>query len=163
MKRIESQGPTPPVAPQQLLLYVEDEPANWEVTEMRLGKKFRMLWARNDREACRIVIDQGPQLAAVLMDLQLKGSVLDGLDLTRLFRGKRGPHLPDYALDVATLSCPIYFVTAHGSLYSETELDEAGGDAHVPKPVDFVKLSLLLARSNMQRAMNTLKGPQSAR
>jgi CheY-like chemotaxis protein len=155
MKRLESLVRTTE-EPRPLLLYVEDESANWEVTEMRLGRKFQVLWARTDREACRIVTERGAQLVAVLMDLQLQGSLLDGLELTRLFRGKALPNLPDFAAATPTLQCPIYFVTAHGSLYSEADFDAAGGDAHVPKPVDFGSLKVLLARSHMQRAMNSL-------
>lgn len=158
MKRVGEVGSTPE-APQQLVLYVEDEPSNWEVTELRLRKKFKLLWARTDAEACALVRQYGPQLHAVLMDVQLRGSALDGLLLTRLFRGQAVPlpALPGYAEDLPTLTCPIFFVTAYGNLHSPEEMDAAGGDAHVPKPVDFVKLSLLLAQSSMKRAMQSLK------
>lgn len=157
MKRIDDSAPSAQ-GPSQLVLYVEDEPANWEVTELRLRKKFKMIWARTDQEACALVRQYGPQLHAVLMDVQLRGSVLDGLALTRLFRGKPGGPLPEFAQDLAPLECPIFFVTAYGNLHSPEEMDAAGGDAHVPKPVDFLKLTLLLARNSMKRAMDTLKG-----
>lgn len=158
MKRVGAVS-SPPEAPQQLVMYVEDEPANWEVTELRLRNKFKLLWARTDAEACAFVRQYGAQLHAVLMDVQLRGSALDGLMLTRLFRGQALPlpTLPGYAEGVPTLTCPIFFVTAYGNLHSPQEMDAAGGDAHVPKPVDFVKLSLLLAQSNMKRAMESLK------
>lgn len=156
MKRVTDTTPQEQ-APEQLVLYVEDEPANWEVTELRLRKKFKLLWARTDAEACALVRQYGPQLHAVLMDVQLRGSSLDGLMLTRLFRGQPLATRPDFAEGVPTLSCPIFFVTAYGNLHSPEEMDAAGGDAHVPKPVDFVKLTLMLAQSNMKRALQSLK------
>jgi CheY-like chemotaxis protein len=156
MKPVSKSGEAE-AAPEQLVLYVEDEASNWEVTELRLRKKFKLLWARTDAEACALVRQYGAQLHAVLMDVQLRGSVLDGLALTRVFRGLQVPNLPDFAKDLAPLECPIFFVTAYGNLHSEAEMEAAGGDAHVPKPVDFVKLNLLLAQRNMKRALQSLK------
>ena len=138
-----------------------DEPTNWEVTELRLRKKFKLIWAKTDEEACALVRQHGPQLHAVLMDVQLGGSALDGLALTRIFRGKASGPLPEFAQAIAPLKCPIFFVTAYGNLHSPEEMDAAGGDAHVPKPIDFFKLTLLLARNSMQRAMDTLKATSS--
>ena len=43
------------------------------------------------------------------------------------------------------MSAPIIFVTAYGSRYSPDELQAAGGDLVVTKPVDFLKLTLALA------------------
>lgn len=157
MKRIADDLDAGTQAPTQLVLYVEDEPANWEVTELRLRRKFKLLWARTDQEACALVRQYGPQLYAILMDVQLQGSALDGLALTRLFRGKASGPLPEFAQGLAPVTCPIFFVTAYGNLHSPQEMDAAGGDAHVPKPVDFLSLTLLLARNSMKRAMDTLK------
>lgn len=156
MKRID-EAPAPQPEPTELVLYVEDEPSNWEVTELRLRKKFKLLWARTDQEACALVRQYGPKLYAVLMDVQLKGSVLDGLALTRLFRGKDIGPLPEYAQGLPKLECPLFFVTAYGNLHSPDEMREAGGDSHLAKPVDFFKLSLLLAQNSMRLAMETLK------
>lgn len=136
-----------------LVLYVEDEPSNWEVTELQLRRKFQLLWARTDAEACRLVREHGPNLHAVLMDVQLMGSRLDGLALTRLLRGRLEGELPGYAQGLTPLECPIFFVTAFGMRYSPLELRDAGGDSHVPKPVDFVKLSLLLGQAGLRRAL----------
>ena len=158
MKRIDEGTPSEQAAPTNLVLYVEDEPSNWEVTELRLRKKFKLLWARTDEEACALVRQHGPQLYAVLMDVQLQGSALDGMALTQLFRGKATGTLPAFAQNLTPLECPIFFVTAYGNLHSPQQMEAVGGDAHVPKPVDFVSLTLLLARHNMKRAMATLKG-----
>lgn len=156
MKRVDDTSPAP-AEPTQLVLYVEDEASNWEVTELRLRRKFKLLWARTDAEACALMRQYGTQLHAILMDVQLKGSQLDGLALTRLARGQNLGTLPDFAQGVPKLDCPIFFVTAYGNLHSPEQMREAGGDSHVPKPVDFLKLSLLLAQSSMRRALETLK------
>lgn len=155
MKRLDD--PNKQAEPAKTVLYVEDEESNWEVTELRLRKHYKLLWARTDVEACALIRQYGKDLHAVLMDVQLKGSQLDGIQLTKLLRGKPVEGSPDFASDLPTMSCPIFFVTAYGNLHSGDEFTQAGGDAHVPKPVDFVKLSLLLARSSMQRAMDSLK------
>lgn len=156
MKRIAEPTPSEAAAPTNLVLYVEDEPSNWEVTELRLRKKYKLLWARTDQEACALVRQYGPQLYAVLMDVQLQGSVLDGLALTQVLRGKATGPLPGFASGLTPVECPIFFVTAYGNLHSPAQMDAAGGDAHVPKPVDFLSLTLLLARHNMKRAVDTL-------
>lgn len=155
MKRLDETSK--PLEPEKMVLYVEDEESNWEVTQLRLRKHYKLLWARTDVEACSLVRQYGPTLHAVLMDVQLKGSQLDGLQLTRVLRGKPVEGAPDFARALLPIGCPIYFVTAYGNLHSGDEFTQAGGDAHVPKPVDFVKLSLLLARSSMQRVMDSFK------
>ena len=67
MKRIDEGAPSDQPAPTWHVLYVEDEPSNWEVTELRLRKKFKLLWARTDEEACALVRQYGPQLYAVFV------------------------------------------------------------------------------------------------
>ncbi len=59
----------------------------------------------------------------------------------------------------AKVTCPIFFVTAYGDLYSGPSLTEAGADGWLPKPVDFMKLLTLLARANAMRAVAALKPP----
>lgn len=147
----------PVVEEKPLVLYVEDDPGNWEVAELRLRARFRLVWARTDREACELATKFATSLHAVLMDVELKGSQLDGRELTKLFRGRPDAQRPDFARDVPKLECPLFFVTAFGNLHGDDALKQCGGDGVVPKPVDFVKLTLLLARTNMQRAMNTLQ------
>lgn len=161
MKRINDQAGAKEAAPERVVLYVEDEQANWEVTELRLRMKFKLLWARTDQEACEAVRTHIGQFHAILMDVQLKGSALDGMDLTRVLRGiPPKVSLPDYAKGLPPVECPLFFVTAYGNLHSPQEMTAAGGDAHVPKPVDFVKLSLMLASTHARRAMATLKSTE---
>ena len=158
MKPIAPGSPAEKAAPTLSVLYVEDEASNWEVTELRLRSKYALRWAKSDEEACEFVRKEGDRLHAILMDVQLKGSTLDGLQLTRLFRGKLPlADQPNYAKRLPILSCPIFFVTAYGNLHSPIEMDAAGGNGHVPKPVDFFKLTLLLANASARRAIEALK------
>lgn len=155
MKKIE-----PPPMWSTPVLYVEDELANWEVVELRLGKRFALQWAKSSEEACERVRAQKGEFLAILMDIQLSGSALDGLELTRTLRGKADPaSLPAFARDLPRVTCPIFFVTAYGNLYAGPQLTEAGADGWMPKPVDFLKLVMLLSRANVMRTLETLKTP----
>jgi CheY-like chemotaxis protein len=156
MKRInQAQTLATPAPNERMVLYVEDENSNWEVTELNLRSRFKLLWAKTDVDACEVVRRHGPALHAILMDIQLKGSQLDGLSLAKVIRGHSIADAPDYTQGLPTLSCPLFFVTAYGNFHSVEEMREAGGDSHVPKPVDFVKLSMLLAQSRARRAINS--------
>jgi CheY-like chemotaxis protein len=125
------------------LLYVEDEDENWTVAELRLRGRFHMVRAATDAEACEAVRKHGPTLHAVLMDIQLKGSQLDGIKLCRLFRGSlEDADLPPYARGCPTITAPIIFVTAYGRRYTEAELKGFGGHMLIVKPVDFTRIPL---------------------
>ncbi len=158
MKPLQPPPGRGPLPERPLVLYVEDEQENWDVTELRLQKKYRLIRAANDQQACSAVRQHGNALFAVLMDIQLSGSTLDGIQLTRLFRGKLdATSLPAYARACPLLDVPIFFVTAYGDRYSEAELIQHGGSGLVHKPVDFVNLTLRLATVNAQRAVTTLE------
>src|SRR4051812_7507392 len=164
MKKI---GPARPIqepggVAKPTLLYVEDEDENWHVTEMRLRDRYHLVRAVDDQEACRLAREVGPKLYAVLMDIQLKGSRLDGIQLCRLFKGKLSTDqrrdLPPYAADVPELQAPLFFVTAYGARYQEDELKAAGGTWLITKPVDFVRLTLALANVSAKAAFHQLDG-----
>lgn len=144
------------------ILYVEDEDENWKVTEMRLRDRYHLVRAVDDQEACRLAHSVGPKLYAVLMDIQLKGSRLDGIQLCRLFKGKLSTDqrrdLPPYAADVPELQAPLFFVTAYGARYQEEELKAAGATWLITKPVDFVRLTLALANVSAKAAFHQLDG-----
>ena len=140
-----------------LVLYVEDEEDNWKVTELRLHSRYSLLRAADDVEACRMIRSHGGVLYAILMDIQLKGSKLDGIELCRVFKGHPvDKPLPSYAQGCPRVAAPIFFVTAYGMRYSEEELKKAGGTALLTKPVDFVRLTLALASANAQGAVTAL-------
>lgn len=141
MKKLEA-----PVAhrvkerPRPLVLYVEDNDDNWSVAEMRLEKIYRLVRARNDREAVELARKHHDELYVVLMDIELQGSTLDGVALTRLLRGKLPlSETPLFARDVPTVDAPIVFATAYHTNLTE-ELRAAGGSFVVPKPVEFMRL-----------------------
>lgn len=152
MKKIQSSRPSPVpsssgMGHKGIILYVEDEDENWAVAELLLRRSYNLLRARDDRETCAFVVEKRNDIEAILMDIQLTGSLLDGLKLTRLLRGKLGAsEMPSYAQTVRKIDVPIIFVTAYGSRYTESDLIAAGGDAMLPKPVDFVQLTSTLAR-----------------
>ena len=125
------------------ILYVEDEDENWTVAELRLRGRFNLVRAATDEQACQAVRDHGHALHAVLMDIQLKGSLLDGVKLCRLFRGALDdPELPAFARGCPTITAPIIFVTAYGQRYTEAELRGVGGHMLITKPVDFNRIPL---------------------
>jgi CheY-like chemotaxis protein len=161
MKKIEApsaQGPTPQPRNLPWVLYVEDEEDNWIVTELQLRRRFQLTWARDDREACEQLRKAPQPPHAILMDIQLRGAALDGIQLTRALRGMaEGSELPEYVRGLSQLAAPIIFVTAYGARYSEQELLAAGGSAVINKPVDFVALSLALTSEHLQRIQAILK------
>jgi CheY-like chemotaxis protein len=140
------------------VLYIEDDLQNFEVAELRLGKRYTLLHAPDDVTACRLLEQHGAQLAAILMDIELKGSTLDGLALTRLLRGRPPVLLPTYAERVPTLKTPVFIVTAYVGQYPPATMTDAGADNSFTKPVDFVKLSLALATASAKAAISSLTG-----
>lgn len=142
MKKIEQPPPRhPSIPPRRLVLYVEDNDDNWSVAEMRLSSVYRLIRAANDREACALLTEHADELYIVLMDIELQGSRLDGIALTKLLRGKLPlDELPEYARDVRPSNVPVVFVTAYHSAFGAAALTEAGGNLVVPKPVEFRRL-----------------------
>lgn len=145
----------PPLHERDRILYVEDEDQNWLVAELRLKRNYDLIRASNDREACAAILEHRDKLTAILMDIQLRGSALDGIKLTRLLRGRLDPaDLPAYAQAVPPLQVPVIFVTAYSARYSEADLIAAGGNKLITKPVDFVQLTSALTQLRLQRIMD---------
>lgn len=137
----------------ELLLYVEDDDENWHVAELRLSRLYRIHRATSSKHACELLREGGQVFSAILMDIELKGSELDGVALTKIIRGKpamRGA--PAYVAQVPVLDTPIIFVTAHNAKYSDEALMLAGGDKVIPKPVDFGTLNTALTHLYLSRA-----------
>jgi CheY-like chemotaxis protein len=134
------------------ILYVEDDDDNWRVAELRLGTKFQLVRARNDTEACELLRKESARFVAILMDIELQGSLLNGIDLTQLLRGRPITQtLPSFAHDLPVLDTPIIFMTAYGEIYSEPTLQAAGGDRLMTKPVDFKALNMALMNLYVNR------------
>jgi CheY-like chemotaxis protein len=74
------------------------------------------------------------------MDIELQGSRLDGIALTKLLRGRlTADETPDYARCVQPSNVPVVFVTAYHATLDAT-LQEAGGNLVISKPVEFRRL-----------------------
>ena len=121
------------------VLYVEDEKDNYDVLAYRLADRYTIVWAETDRQAIELLCEHGDDLYAVLMDIQLMGSAMDGIELTRAIRGIGSVDSPGPAITVMA-EIPIIFLTGYISRYSREELAQAGGNALLGKPVDFREL-----------------------
>lgn len=126
------------------VLYVEDEDVNWEIAQHTLEERFDMSRAETARDAFRLIADNAYHL--ILLDIQLSGSDIDGLAVARLLKGRYKGDPPSYARGVRAESTPIIFVTAYTVRYTHDELFAAGGEDMIAKPVDFMRLSLAIAR-----------------
>jgi len=125
------------------VLYVEDDDTNWEVAEFNLRKRFQMFRAHTDERA--FVLLRERQFDLILMDIELAGSALNGIDITRVLRGTYTGPIPRYAEGIRRAT-PIVFVTAYTARYEKSELLQAGGDDRISKPVNFTGLALVMAR-----------------
>jgi CheY-like chemotaxis protein len=159
MKRINL--PTPHVTvhevnsnaePRKLVLYVEDDADNREIASARLEKTYELILAADDKAACEAFIKYGCKISLILLDIELKGSQLNGVDLARLIRGKLNPsRIPAYASAVSKLDVPIIFVTAYGRSYPRADLLLAGGGEVINKPINFVQLHTAMARGYLNK------------
>lgn len=139
-----------------LVLYVEDDEDTFRLAQLRLQGKYEVLHAATDERACELLGVHGARLYAVLMDVELQGSALDGLALVKLLRGKLEKK-PAYAAAVPTLPhLPIIVMTAYATRYSEAEVKTLGATHFLTKPIDFTRLNLALAQANIQSVMAQL-------
>ncbi len=118
-----------------------------------------MLLAGDDQKACDILTMGGQHLHVILMDIELKDSHLNGIELCKLIRGKLPTRsLPCYARDVKTSEIPIILVTAFATSYLKESFGEAGISWVIPKPVDFVELELAISSCLLQQVLAPHKG-----
>jgi CheY-like chemotaxis protein len=151
-------GTKPRLLPKERLLYVEDDDDNFRVAELRLRDGYELVRASDSVQACRLVQEGG--WSAILMDIELRGSDLDGVELTKLLRGRlRKDALPAYARAVQGVETPIIFVTAHGAKYSEAALLMLGAEKVITKPVDFGALNLALTQLHLTRFRQKGRSP----
>ncbi|HEY6880702.1 MAG TPA: response regulator [Polyangiales bacterium] len=131
-----------------LILYVEDDDDNWEIAELRLAKRYDLLRAKTDEQACRVLRERHAEIDVILMDIELRGSELNGIELTELLRGNTLPDrglLPSYARNLPSFSKPVIYVTAHGARFTRVQLMLSGADKVISKPVDFSELQTALS------------------
>jgi CheY-like chemotaxis protein len=138
-----------------VLLYVEDDDDNWDVAVLRLSANYELLRATNAEQACAVLKERRHDIELILMDIELRGSDLNGVELTKLLRGEPllDKPLPDYAHDLPLISKPIVFVTAHGAKYTRVQLILAGAEQVIPKPVDFESLQNAVAEITQGRTL----------
>lgn len=128
------------------VLYVEDEEINWKVAQAWLSKDYRLIRACDAKETFEQLRSNGP-FSLILMDVQLKGSDLDGVAITQLLRkwqGRQPPEdAPDYAQDIEfDAKTPIYFLTGN----PEDDLSGLGADEVFTKPIDFLQLTATMVK-----------------
>ena len=147
---------SPPSKP--LVLYVEDDADTFRLAQLRLETRYEVINAADDQQACALLKEKGPSLYAVLTDIELQGSKLDGLALVKAIRGLPGAGpMPDYAKGLPRLPhLPIIVMTAYTTRYSEAEVKAVGATHFLTKPIDFMRLNLALAQANIQAVMAQL-------
>ena len=123
------------------ILYVEDNDTNWVVAELALRDSFNLRRAADSDEALELV--QKEKFDLILMDIELQGSRLDGIELTKILKS---PSASSVAGLDSPLLTPVFFMTAYSGRYTRDELLVLGGDELVSKPVDFEQLESLITR-----------------
>jgi CheY-like chemotaxis protein len=138
----------------EVLLYVEDDDDNWEVAEYRLSATYDLLRASSAREACEHLRARRGQIDLILMDIELRGSELNGVELTELLRGNPLPptrEVPTYTRGLPPFSKPVIYVTAHGKRYTSVQLMLSGADKVISKPVNFAELRSVISEFILDR------------
>jgi adenylate cyclase len=108
------------------ILVVDDNPANLEILETRLGRQgYEVITARDGDEALISARHQAPDL--ILLDVMMPGK--DGIQVCREL--KADPSLP---------FMPIILVTAKAAPDDIVAGLDAGGDEYITKPVDHAAL-----------------------
>jgi len=88
------------------------------------------------------------------MDIELGGSRLNGIQLTKLIRGTLSDsELPEYAKNVPLLEVPVLFVTAYGDAYPRSDLLACGANDVLSKPVNFTQMNIALANLYINRVL----------
>jgi CheY-like chemotaxis protein len=117
--------------PNEPILIVDDNPMNLKLEKRLLeAEQYQVLTARNAEETLEILEHFKPRL--VLMDFQLPG--LDGLELTKIIRGK-----PDNKEMV------ILLLTSYDQQGDEAKAKAAGCNGYLTKPIDTQVLPTVIA------------------
>ena len=143
-----------PRAPLSRILYVEDDERNQMVVRLHLESHFHVVTATTDVEACAILAREGASLHAVLLDVELQGSMLDGVALATLIRGRLPEGaIPPFGREVRPLALPVIFITAHGARVTPEVLAASGADRVLAKPIDFARLRMALSTIRLDRSL----------
>jgi CheY-like chemotaxis protein len=154
-------GWTPPPAQEAdgraLVLYVDVEDESFQRSSDLLRHAYKLVRAQKDRDACELIRSHHRELVAVMLDVDMPGSVLDGILLTRVLRGRVPPQaVPPFARNLPDLDVPIVLVTERAQGYSDDEMVRYGGDRLMRKPMEIHKLTLTIAEWHLQRTAGAL-------
>ena len=146
------------------ILYVEDNETNWDITALELRSDYALEWARDSRTVFQKLAEKSFDL--ILMDIELAGSDLDGVEITRCLRGEKNGDLPDYAKNAVAIETPILFLTAYTARYDKSELVAMGADGVLTKPVNFHQMHQTMVgviQAHRLRAQQALEQIQETR
>lgn len=124
------------------LLVIEDNPDMCEFLQLVLGRKYRILSARNGDEGVRMAVDHVPDL--ILSDVMMPG--MDGFQVCRTLKK-----------DFRTSHIPIVLLTARADSSSRVTGLEAGADAYLAKPFNRRELFACLQNLFTQREKLRIK------
>lgn len=143
------------VAERSRVLYVDDDEANRRVAQLHLAPKFDLLLASGDLEAASILHREQQRIDVVLMDIELQGSAVDGIALTRWIRGRWNESVarPEHLQPLSRSDIPVLFVTAYGESFSNDLLASSGATGVISKPVNFIRLTLALQELRLEKAI----------
>lgn len=149
--RLPRREVTPEAMP--LVLYVEDNLENQQIMLLRLKGRYRVVVAGNDRDACAALREHVSEIECVLMDIELQGSILNGIQLAALMKGRPiEEQVPEYAQGLPVTGAPLLFVTAYSDKYETARLKASGGIGIVHKPVDFAELFEMIVQCTSQKS-----------
>ena len=118
MTKSAASGPTKtekPAEEKPLILYVEDDDTNWDLTNVALSERYRVVRARNAKEAFSLLSERPFDL--ILMDIELSGSSLNGIEITQVLKKVPSAPQPVPAPMVEVDGTPIIFVSAYSAQY----------------------------------------------
>jgi len=131
--------------PMRTLLYVEDNPANLELVEQLVARRFRLRMLSALDGNVGIEVARAHQPDVILMDINLPG--ISGLEAMKILRA-----------DPLTAHIPVIAVSAHAGLRDILRGLDAGVLNYIAKPIkvdEFMKAldnALLLSQSSQGRA-----------
>ena len=146
LKKIEriSNSSRHPADEMAKILYVEDEDANWNVTELHLRNKYQLFRTKTAEETFTFLRERSVDL--ILLDIQLAGSAYDGIEICKILKQSPFQEIPPMARNLDCEGTPIVFVTAYAERHTKEALLKAGADDVITKPVDFTRMRLVSSR-----------------
>ena len=130
------------------ILAVDDNLSILQILSVKMGKLgYKVLTCQSGAEAVKLVSSGNEAIDIILLDQMMPE--MDGMETFNKIH-KQNPHLP------------MIMLTGHGSINLAIAFMKEGGSDFIEKPVDFsileVKIIQSLKRSDMQKAMDVLKG-----